>query len=52
MTPKEAEEYYGKEQAIEIWEEINLYEINVVSTPKGIDLPKYVWEKAFEKINL
>lgn len=52
MTPKEAEEKYGKENVQEMWEEINLYEVDIIDSPNGVDLPKHVWEAAFIKIIL
>ena len=49
MTPKEAEEKYGKENVQEMWETINLYEIDINDSPNGVDLPKHIWEEAFIK---
>lgn len=44
MTPKEAEEYYGKELSREIWEQFDLSNLNVRDTPEGLDIPKHEWE--------
>lgn len=44
MTPKEAEEYYGKELSREIWDNFDLSNLNVKDTPDGLDIPKYEWE--------
>ncbi len=52
MTPKEAEEKYGKENVQEMWEEINLYETKITYSPNGLDLPKHVWEDAFIRLLL
>lgn len=44
MTPKEAEEYYGKELSTEIWDNFDLNKINIKDTPEGLNIPKYEWE--------
>ena len=44
MTPKEANEYYGEDLARCIWENLNLSDIKVESTPEGLNIPKYEWE--------
>lgn len=44
MTPNEADIYYGKELASEIWSNFDLTNLKVESTPEGLDIPSYEWE--------
>lgn len=44
MTPKEADKYYGKDLAQDIWENFDLSRLEVEVTPDGLDIPNYEWE--------
>ena len=51
MTPKEAEEKYGKEIVYKIWNTEWLKNVNCIETPDGIDISEGDWESAYLNIN-
>lgn len=51
MIIQEAENKYGKEMAMNIWDNFNFSTLKAKDTPEGLDIADFEWEIVYNSFN-